>query len=401
MAESAIAERPDHVPPERVVDFDVYYADWLDTGYHEFFARLQASGMPSLVWTPRNEGHWIATSGDLIWDVFPNHDDFSNHLVLVPRSVGEQDRRVPSTLDPPDHQHYRALMNAGMGPATIRKFEPFIRQIAIDLIEGFRADGQCDFNLQYAQILPIQVFLRMVDLPMSDVDELKYWCGQIVHPDGENSFETSAQWFRDYLGPVIDRRLGGNGADLFSIMINGTVYGRPLIKEEMHNLCLQALLGGLDTVVNFLGFMMLGLAENAELRRRLAADSGMIPKAIEEFLRRYGVVNVARVASRDMECDGVELKKGDIVMLPTSLVGTDERIHGCPFAVDLDRPHARHATFGRGPHFCPGAHLARAEIRITLEEWLRRIPEFTLASDSSPRFRSGIVGTVKGVSLTW
>lgn len=200
---------------------------------------------------------------------------------------------------------------------------------------------------------------------------------------------------------MIDRRLGGDGTDLFSVMINGTVYGRPLTKEEMHNLCLQALLGGLDTVVNFLGFMMLGLAGNEDLRHRLTVDSGMIPKAIEEFLRRYGVVNVARVVSRDMECNGVWLKQGDIVMLPTSLVGTDERINACPFAIDLDRPQSRHATFGRGLHFCPGAYLARAEIKITLEEWLRRIPEFTLASDSSPRFRSGIVGTVRGVSLVW
>ena len=306
-----------------MVDFDVYYSDWLDVGYHAYFADLQAPGMPGLVWTPRNEGHWIATSGELIWDIFPDHEYFSNHLVIVPRSAGEQDRRIPSTLDPPEHKYYRALMDAGMGPKSIRKLEPLIRQVAIDLIESFRNDGCCDFNRQYGQILPIQVFLGLVNLPLSDVNDLKYWCGQIVHPDGENSFETAAQWFRDYLGPIIDRRLGGSETDLFSIMINGSVHGQPLNKEEMHNLCLQALLGGLDTVVNFLGFMMLGLAENENVRRCLAADREAIPKAVEEMLRSYGVVNVARVVRQDMHCDGVALKQGDIVMLPTSLVGTD------------------------------------------------------------------------------
>ena len=402
MIEGALAERPDNVPPERVIDFDVYNAEWLRSGYHEFFAALQAPGVADLVWTPRNEGHWIVTSGALMWDIFPNHQDYSNHIVIIPKSAGEQDHRVPSTLDPPDHQHFRSLMNAGMGPAQIRDFEPLIRETAITLIESFRQDGHCDYDKQYAEQLPVRVFLRIVDLPLSDVDELKYWAGQIVHPDGENSFEVSAKWFYDYLDPIIDQRLGSNGTDLLSTMINGTVYGgRALTKDEMHSLCLQALLGGLDTVVNFLGFVMLDLARNPDLRHRLANDAAIHPAAIEEFLRRHAVVNVARVVRHDIQCDGVKLKEGDVVMLPTVLVGIDERLNSCPFDVDIERRAPRHAAFGRGPHFCPGAYLARAELKITLEEWLKRIPEFALAPDADLRFRSGIVGTVKGISLIW
>ncbi len=401
MATSHLAERPAHVPPERVFDFDVYSADWSTADYHEFFAQLQAPGVPDLVWTPRNEGHWIATRGELIWEIFPNHADFSNNLVIVPKSVGLQDRRVPSTLDPPDHKHFRSLMDAGLGPNKIRQLEPLIRETAINLIEGFLPDGHCDFTRQYAEQLPIRVFLGIVDLPLGDVDDLKYWCGQIVHPDGETTFEVAAKWFYDYLDPVIDDRLGGNGHDLISTMINGTVYGRELTRTEMHNLCLQALLGGLDTVVNFLGFVMLDLARDPALRRRLADDSKAMTAAIDEFARRHAVVNVARQISHDLVCDGVELKEGDVIMLPTVLVGIDERINACPFAIDIDRRTSRNAAFGRGPHFCPGAHLARAEVKITLEEWLARIPDFQLAPDADIRFRSGIVGTVKGVSVIW
>jgi cytochrome P450 len=401
MATAPWAERPAHVPPERVVDFDVYNADWSTDGYHEFFARLQADGMPDLVWTPRNEGHWIATRGELIWDIFPNHADFSNHLVIVPKSVGLQDRRVPSTLDPPDHKHFRSLMDAGMGPQKIRQIEPLIRETAVRLIEGFRADGHCDFTRQYAEELPIRVFLGIVDLPLSDVDELKYWARQIVHPDGETTFEVAAKWFHDYMEPVIDARLGGDGQDLISTMINGNVYGRALTRTEMHNLSLQALLGGLDTVVNFLGFVMLDLAGDPQLRRRLASDPKAIGPAIDEFARRHAVVNVARWINRDLVCDGVELKEGEVIMLPTVLVGMDERVNACPFTIDIDRRNSRNAAFGRGPHFCPGAHLARAETRITLEEWLARIPEFELAASAELRFRSGIVGTVKGVEVKW
>lgn len=401
MADAGLAERPDHVPPERVVDFDVYSANLAGASYHDFFARLQADGLPDLVWTPRNEGHWIATRGGLIWDILPNFADYSNNLVIVPRSVGLQDRRVPSTLDPPDHKHFRSLMDAGLGPARIRELEPLIRATAIDLIEGFRADGHCDFNRQYAEQLPIRVFLGMVDLPMSDLDEMKYWCGQIVHPDGETTFEVAARWFHDYLDPIIESRLGGDGRDLFSTMINGTVHGRPLTREEMHNLCLQALLGGLDTVVNFLGFMMLDLARTPDVRRRLVSDSRAISSAIEELLRRNGVVNVARQVRHDLACDGVTLKKDDVVMVPTVLFGLDERINACPFAVDIDRRGPRNVAFGRGPHFCPGVYLARAEVKITLEEWLARIPDFELAPDADLKYRSGIVGTVKGIRLVW
>ena len=401
MITTQLAQHPDNVPPERVIDFDVYNAEWITSDYHEFFAPLQAPGVADLVWTPRNEGHWIVTRGELMLEIFPNYRDFSNRIVLIPKSVGEQDQRVPSTLDPPDHQHFRDLMNAGMGPARIRQLEPLIRDTAIRLIESFQHDGHCDFNKQYAEQLPIQVFLQIVDLPLSDIDELKYWCDQIVHPDGENSFEVSEQWFHDYLDPIIDQRIGRDGQDLLSTMINGTVYGRRLTKPEMHNLCLQALLGGLDTVVNFLGFVMLDLARDPDLRRRLARDGDIMPAAIEEFLRRHAVVNVAREVRHDLECDGVQLKKGDVVMLPTVLAGIDERLNNCPFAVDIDRKSPRHAAFGRGPHFCPGAHLAREELKITLQEWLKRIPDFELAQDTDLRFRSGIVATVKGVSLVW
>lgn len=401
MPASALADRPAHVPPERVVDFDVYSASWTNAGYHEFFTRLQAPGVPDLVWTPRNEGHWIVTRGGLMSEIFPNHRDFSNRVVLIPKSVGLQDQRVPSILDPPDHKHFRSLMDAGLNAARVRELEPLIRETAISLIEGFRGDGHCDFNRQYAEQLPIRVFLGIVDLPLGDVDVLKYWCGQIVHPDGENTYEVAARWFHDYLDPVIDRRLGGDGRDLISTMINGTVHGRPLTRAEMHNLSLQALLGGLDTVVNFLGFMMLDLARNPGLRQRLVRDGALIPAAIEEFLRRHAVVNVARLVRHDLQCDGVQLRAGDVVMLPTVLVGIDERLNRCPFEIDIDRKASRNAAFGRGTHFCPGAHLAREEVKITLEEWLRRIPDFSLAPDADVRFRSGIVGTVKGVSLVW
>ncbi|MGH8597389.1 MAG: cytochrome P450 [Gammaproteobacteria bacterium] len=401
MDANLLAQRPANVPADRVIDFDLYQPPGVERGFHEAWQKLHAPGVPDLIWTPRNGGHWMATRGKMIAEVFGDYARFSCRVYLVPKAVGEQHQMLPVILDPPEHRPYRLLLNTSLAPKIVIGMEDRIRQLACALIERFRTEGQCNFTQDYAEVLPVQIFMSMVDLPQTDVAKIKYWSDQIVHPDGSMSYRDAKQHIYDYLDPYIDARFGGDGQDMLSRIINGKVNDRALTKPEMLSLCMQMLLGGLDTVVNFLGFVLLFLARNPGHRHELTADPGLIPAAVEEFLRRFPVVSLAREVRDDIEYDGVQLKKGEMVAIPTPLAGTDARLNAEPLNVDFRRPSAAHVTFGNGPHVCPGALLARTEIRITLEEWLARIPEFAVAPAAEIRFRGGLVGVVDALPLVW
>jgi len=161
------------------------------------------------------------------------------------------------------------------------------------------------------------------------------------------------------------------------------------------------LLGGLDTVVNFLSFSMQFLAGSPSHRQELLDHPDRIPAAAEELLRRFSLVANGRILSRDIVFHGVLLKKGDQISLPQLLTGLDERENKCPMHVDFSRENISHTTFGQGPHLCLGQHLARREIISTLTEWLARIPDFRIAPDAKITHSSGIVGSISALPLVW
>lgn len=396
-----LTERPAHVPEDRIVDFDVYNPEGVEEGFHEIFQKLHDDAGHDLVWTPRNEGHWIALGGELMLDIWPDHRKFSSRIIVVPKSVGEQHQMLPSTLDPPHHRDFRNLLNTTLSPSAIKNKEDDIRRMAGDLIDKFVEAGRCNFTSEYAELLPIAVFLGIVNLPQSDAMLLKKLADDIVHPNGTVDYPDAKQGFFDYLEPHLEERRNGNADDMLSVFVHGKVDGRPLTKEECLILSMQALMAGLDTVVNMLGFTFEFLARSPEHVLKLHESPEFIPSAVNELIRRFGVVNVAREVRMDLECDGTELKQGDVVMMISSLVGTDEKLNKCPFDVDFDRAGSKHTTFGKGVHFCPGTHLAVTELRITIEEWLKRIPEFSLAPDARLTYRSGIVGTLDRLPLIW
>lgn len=392
---------PAHVPGDRVYDFDLYQPPRVEQGFHEAWLALHEEDVPDLIWTPHNGGHWLATRGKAIAEVFSDYERFSCRVYLVPKEVGEQHQMLPVILDPPAHRPYRVLLNSSLAPQVIKGMEARIRELARTLIDGFLAAGHCDFTRDYAGMLPVQIFMSMVDLPTTDVSRIKYWTDQIVHPDGSMTYAEAKQHIYDYLDPYIDARYGGNGTDMLSRIINGRVHDRALTRAEMQSLCMQMLLGGLDTVVNFMGFAFLFLARNPAHRHALCEQTDLIPAAVEELLRRFPVVSLAREVRAEIEYDGVLLRQGEMVAIPTPLAGTDARQNAQPLEVDFHRSASQHVTFGNGPHVCPGALLARTEMRITLEEWLARIPDFEVAAGAELRFRGGLVGVVDALPLVW
>ena len=393
---------PAHIAADRVRDFDIYQPlrDGLD--FHRSWKALQDSGAPEVIWTPHNGGHWLVLRGRLVDRVLSDHACFSSHTVLVPKeTAGVAYRLLPLSLDPPEHAPFRKLLTSGLSPQAVSGVEDRIRALTVSLIEGFRDRGECNFTHEFAEQLPIRIFMQVVDLPESDMPRLKYLADQFTRPDGSLAFPEVRRLFHEYIAPLVAARRGGAGTDMLSRMINGEVNGRPLSDDEAANLCIQVLVGGLDTVVNFMGFVMLFLAEHPGERAALVAEPGRIRVAINELARRFPLVVVGREVRADMEFEGVQLKQGEMVVAPTPLHGLDETENPHPLRVDFERGEARHSTFGSGSHTCPGAHLARTETRILLEEWLSRIPDFKVAPGFRVQYTGGIVGSVNELRLVW
>jgi cytochrome P450 len=395
-----MAEKPGHVPDGLVVEFDVYNPPGLQNGFHEAWKTLHRHGTPDIVWTPYNGGHWIACRASVMSEVLCNYEQFSSRIILVPKERGEEYHILPTHLSPPEHRPYRTLLNAGLSPKRIRAITPEIERTIAKLVEGVREQGQCCYTKDVAAPFPTRIML-ILGLPPDDGLYLKTYADQIMRPDGTMTVEAAEAKIIEYLRPAIASRRMHPRDDMISGMVNATIDGQPLPDDHAFQLCVEVVIAGLDTVVNFLNFVMLYLAEHPEQRRKLAQDLSLVPQAADEFLRRYGLVVVGRYIEKDVNFHGVEMKAGEMIINPTFMPALDERVNPDPMAVDFERSSVEHTTFGAGPHRCAGAPLARVEIIAALRAWLSRIPEFGVKPGAVPSFSAGTVGSMEDLHLVW
>jgi cytochrome P450 len=401
------ADRPANVPADRVYEIDMYALKGIEEGFHEAWKRIQTAGIPDLIWTPFNGGHWIATNGATVQEVYVDPTRFSSEIIFLPKEVGEKYEMVPTRMDPPEHTPYRQALNNGLGLTHIRKIEGKVRSVSQDLIAGLTPRGQCDFSIEYARIFPVRVFMALADLPMEDAPALSRFAEMMMRPKG-NTPEEMAQvldqgnrGFFAYVEPIIRARQGKSGDDLLSVVVNSQVDGRPIDHQKALGLISLLLLAGLDTVVNFLSFVMIHLARHPEIVSELQSDHMKLLRGVEEMFRRFPVVSEARMVAYDQDFRGVHLKRGDMILVPTALHGLDGAANDDPLRLNLSRSKISHSTFGDGPHRCAGMHLARLEVTVTLEEWLRSIPTFRLKEGAKPIYHSGIIAAVENVPLVW
>ena len=393
---------PSHVPEHLVRDFNIYMPPGIDQDFHQAWATLlQEDDSCPLVWTQANEGHWLPTRSAIIEEVLTDYTRFSSRSIILPKSHSADHGLLPTTIDPPEHHFYRKTLNHTMAPASVNAMGDDIRAIVTSLIDGFIDKGSCNFTHDFADILPIRVFLSMMDLPEDDIPQTKYWTDQLIRPDGTITFADALQNLKDYIAPYVDQRMGSDGTDMLSRMINTETNGRRLSRDEAIKLSIQVFIAGVDTVVNLLGFVFLFLAKSEKHRSQISQGETSAAQAVEEILRRFPIVTVAREVTEDMEFHGVQLKAGDMVAAPTPLAGMDNTFTPNAMAVEFGRKQGNSLTFGRGAHTCPGKNLARVELRIALEEWLKRIPNFHVDESSSVSFSSGIVGVVNELNLRW
>lgn len=396
MSQSLSWTVPEHVPEDRVVDFDFMHPPGAEADVHLAWKTLHDG--PDIVWSPYNGGHWIATRADDIEAIQKDHQRFSHARVTVPRS--DDVTLVPLELDPPEHTAYRSLITPSFLPQAIASMEDDIRALTIELIEGFKDKGECEFVGEFAKMLPIVIFLRLVDLPQEDRLQLLEMAELSVRGDLAER-QRSQGMLMGYIGNWVQERARNPGKDLISLIVNAKIDGQPISPERMFGMMIVVLFGGLDTVAAMMSFICRFLAEHPAERQRLAQEPKLILTAVDELIRRHGVTNTARVVVEDMELNGVLLKRGDQIQVPNALFGLDERRFDKPMEIDLQRKPVVHAAFGNGAHRCPGSFLARTEIKVFLQEWLKRIPDFEIKAGERPRCASGMVNGVLHLPLQW
>lgn len=395
--------KPDHVPDALVVDFDFVELpgaeDDIQAGYQAF-----QRNCPDIFWTPQNTGHWVATRAEDIVFMQRNTDIFSNVSVTLPALPAGTPAAIPLEIDPPRHAQYRRPLMQFLTPGAVKHLEDDVRKVAVDQIEKLLPQGGCEFVNDFAKVLPIHVFLTAVDLPLADKDFLLPIAEKSVRARTvEERVEAHTQ-MGGYLYGWVQQRRANPGDDLLSKIITIEVDGQMISESEAINYATLVLFGGLDTVAGMIGLIGKFLAEHPEHRRQLCEnldDPKFMKNAIEELIRRHGIANTARVLTQDYVYKGVQFRKGDRILPPNLLAGVDDRVNANPLEVDFKREKPVHASFGNGAHACPGAGLARREIAVYLEEWLRRIPEFSVKPGTKPVLETGQVNGINELQLVW
>lgn len=391
-------EIPPHVPPHLVRDVDMFNITALDKNLHLAWKSLQSVG--DVVWTPRYDGHWIVTNGALTYELLKDHERLSSREISVPRGTNIYPI-IPTQSDEPEHSAYRQILQPAFMPRAVQQYTDEARKLAIELIEGFKPQGECEFISDFALKLPLLIFLKIVDLPAEDREILHSYTEVMTREPDARVRIAAYQKAVDYLQHWVTKRRAEPGNDLLSKAVHATILGRPATENEILGLGANMLFGGLDTVASMMGFIMWFLAEHPAHREWIRAHPDKIQQAVEELLRRHGVANIARIANCDIEIGEVTIKKDELVYLVTCMHGLDDRVFSDPLEVDFNRPPPIHATFGNGIHRCPGSNLARNEIRTMIEEWLPRIPDFRVKDGETPRAQSGGVNGVLYLPLQW
>jgi cytochrome P450 len=400
MIEQQSSPIPAHVPAGLVVDFDIFNPTLNDEEIFAMWRKLQSGDEAPLRWTPHNGGHWIAVRAEDIAVMFDDAKRFSSKSVGIP--AGKLPMRIlPIESDPPEHGAYRAIMNPALGPRRVVELTQRARSVAIELIEGFRGRGHCEFVADFAKHLPIIVFMHLVDLPERDRMSLLSFSEKMHHSPKVEERQQAFMDLNRYLDFWIEERRRSPGEDLISRIVNARIDGRAMSEEEIRGYLSTVLFGGLDTVASTLGFVALFLATHPDHRRQLIEERALIPRATEELLRRFAVAAPARVATHDFTYKGVAIRGGESIQLAGLLYNLDERRFVDAMTVDFRREIPAIGTFGFGPHRCPGAVLARAELRVLLEEWLPRIPEFSLTGGERPEYAGGMGVSIVRLPLSW
>jgi cytochrome P450 len=356
--------------------------------------------------TRRFGGGWLPTRYEDVAAIAYDTELFSSRAIIVshfrpPRELAPVGGSPPISSDPPFHHDARKLLLPAFTRSAVARLEPATRAFCHSLIDALAGQDVVDAAQDYAQHIPMRVIADMLGFPPEDGPQFREFVEDLMEginlPPDERITRVSRLF--GYLLDQVHDHLDRPRDDLTSYLINAELYGRKLDPDHVTGTMALLLIAGIDTSWSAIGASLWHLARTPADRDRLAAEPGLLRVAIEEFLRAYAPVTMARLVTQDMHWRGADMRAEDWILLSFPAANRDPAQFDQAGEVIIDREVNRHAAFGLGIHRCVGSHLARMELRVALETWLARIPSFTLADPAAVRWSAGQIRGPRALPL--
>lgn len=346
----------------------------------------------------RYGGIWLPTRHEDVAAVAYDTDRFTSRSIVVsefrpPLELAPAGIAPPISSDPPYHHDARRMLLPAFSPQAVEKLEPATRAYCHELLAATHGADVVDAAVDYAQHIPVRVIANMLGLPQEDADTFRGFVNHVLEGVALPLEQRAAGMMElfAYLRGHIDDHLEVPRDDLISFLLDSELEGHKLDPFQVARTIGLLLIAGIDTTWSAIGASIWHLAKTPTDQQRLLREPDVLPTAIEELLRAYAPVTMARLVREDMDWNGCPMKSNEWVLLPFPSANRDPAEFDRADEVILDRVPNRHAAFGLGPHRCAGSHLARMELRVALEVWLETFPSFSLADPDAVRWSGGQV----------
>jgi cytochrome P450 len=346
----------------------------------------------------RHGGFWFVSRYEDVRAASKDWERFTSavpNVSAIPSSHPRTEPDLPIEADPPEHTRYRQLISAAFARHRVEEMKPAVQAVAAGLLDRLLAAGSGDLVSDFAVPLSVGTLARFMGLPDEDRTLWVDWVRRMYDASDPDGASAAAEEYHRYIDELVASRDSASSGDFVSMLLASEFEGQRLSPRGVASFMRVLLIAGHETTAAAMGSTLHWLATHPRERALLAANPAMIPTAIEEFLRIASpVVLTARNAVGDLEWHGSSIRHGDVVGLALGAANLDPDAFADPATCVLDRTPNRHVAFGSGRHLCVGAHVARLELTVMLEEWGARVSELALRSPVSWNRN----GTVRGLA---
>jgi cytochrome P450 len=411
-----IPDAPDNVPADRIVDLS-FAMGGVPNDLVDPYAPtewLAGPDIPPLLYNVLStnadigaalgsgaRGTWVATRYKDIERVYSDNEFFSNKgTAEFQRLIGETFPSIPLAIDPPDHHKYRAFLFPWFGPKRLNQMDGQIRGVVREMMDEFVDKGEVDIAWDFGRVYPVRIFMALMGFPPAMFEQFLDWEWDILHSGDLKTIQGALSGVLTYLRGFIAEKEKEPDEHLTSYIVHGHIEGRPLTEDEKIGTVWFLWLGGLDTVAATISQMFRRMAMEPRIQAQIRENPELINTAVEEFLRTQPILSSGRRATKDFEWHGMRIKAGDSFSCLNPAGNFDPTVFANPREFDPARKANRHFTFTAGVHLCLGAPLARRELRILLDEWFRRIPEFRVKPGADTTVFPGLM-SIRNLPLVW